>query len=185
MEDRQIVDLYFERNELAIAETGKKYGGYCYNIAYRIVMSLPDAEECVNDTWLHAWNAMPPQRPKVLRQFLAKITRNLSLDRRRVNLAQKRGGGELELTLEELSECIGGNSDPADNLEMEELKKGISEFLHTLPERERSIFLRRYFYLEKTSAIARQYLIKEANVRLILSRTRQKLKDYLWKEGLL
>lgn len=184
MEDKQIIDLYFARNEQAISETNKKYGPYCNTIAYRILQSLPDAEECVSDTWLRAWNAIPPQKPNVLRQFLAKITRNLSLDRWRANQAQKRGGGEAEVALEELGECIPGGGDPATVLELEELKNAIAAFLRTLPERDRSIFLRRYFYLEKPAAIARRYVLRQANVRLILSRTRQKLKDYLQKEGL-
>ena len=106
MEDQKIIELYFDRNETAISETDKKYGSYCHTIAYRILQNLPDAEECVNDTWLRAWNAMPPQRPSVLRQFLAKITRNLSLDRWRGANAEKRGGGEAALALEELGECV-------------------------------------------------------------------------------
>lgn len=185
MEDQKIIELYFDRNETAISETDKKYGSYCHTIAYRILQNLPDAEECVNDTWLRAWNAMPPQRPSVLRQFLAKITRNLSLDRWRGANAEKRGGGEAVLALEELGECVSIEGDPATQLELEELKQAIGDFLRSLPERERSIFLRRYFYLEKPEQIAKAYLLKKANVRLILSRTRQKLREYLEKEGLL
>lgn len=184
MEDKQIIDLYFSRNEQAISETDKKYGPYCNTIAYRILQSLPDAEECVSDTWLRAWNAIPPQKPNVLRQFLAKIIRNLSLDRWRANQAQKRGGGATEVALEELGACITAGGDPATQLELEELKTAIAAFLQELPERDRNIFLRRYFYLEDTAAIARRYVLRQANVRLILSRTRQKLKDYLQKEGL-
>lgn len=185
MEDSKIIELYFARNEAAIAETDKKYGPYCHAIAYRILQNLSDSEECVNDTWLRAWNAMPPQRPGVLRQFLAKITRNLSLDRWRGANAEKRGGGETVLALEELGECISAGGDPATQLELAELKAAIAGFLKSLPERERSIFLRRYFYLEKPEQIAKAYLLKKANVRLILSRTRQKLREYLEKEGLL
>ena len=184
MEDNQIIDLYFARNEQAISETDKKYGAYCRTIAYRILQSLPDAEECVSDTWLRAWNAMPPQKPNVLRQFLAKITRNLSLDRWRTAQAQKRGGGVAEVALEELGECVCDSTDPATQLELEELKNAIAAFLHGLPERDRNVFLRRYFYLEDTAVVARRYVLRQANVRLILSRTRQKLKDYLQKEGL-
>ena len=184
MEDNQIITLYFARNEQAITETNKKYGVYCHAIAHRILQSLPDAEECVNDTWLRAWNSMPPQKPNVLRQFLAKITRNLSLDRWRTTQAQKRGGGVMEIALEELGECVCGGTDPATQMEMKTLKMSVAAFLQNLSERDRNIFLRRYFYLEDTAAIARHYVLRQANVRLILSRTRQKLKDFLQKEGL-
>lgn len=185
MEDDQIVKLYFERNETAILETNQKYGPYCTAIAYRILQNSSDAEECVADTWLRAWNAMPPQKPRVLRQFLAKITRNLSLDRWRAARMEKRGGGEITVALEELGECIVGETDPATQLELEELKKSIAAFLRTLPERERSIFLRRYFYLETMETIAKHHGLQNANVRLILSRTRLKLKEFLRKEGLM
>lgn len=184
MDDAKIIDLYFDRDETAITETGRKYGAYCRSIAWNILQSTEDSEECVNDTWLRAWNAMPPQKPNVLRQFLAKITRNLSLDRWRTAQAQKRGGGAAEIALEELGECVCGSADPATQLELEELKTAIGGFLQGLPERDRNVFLRRYFYLEDTAAIARRYVLRQANVRLILSRTRQKLKDYLQKEGL-
>ena len=184
MEDKQIINLYFSRDEQAMSETSKKYGSYCHTIAYRILQSLPDAEECVSDTWLRAWNAVPPQKPTVLRQLLAQITRNLSLDRWRANQAQKRGGGATEVALEELGECVCGSTDPATQLELEELKTAIVQYLQELPERDRNIFLRRYFYLEDTASIARRYVLRQANVRLILSRTRQKLKDFLQKEGL-
>lgn len=185
MEDSKIIELYFAREESAIAETDKKYGGYCRTIAYRILQNLSDSEECVNDTWLRAWNVMPPQRPRVLRQFLAKITRNVSLDRWRGAHAEKRGGGEIKLALEELAECADRNSDPATQIELAELKQTIGDFLQSLSNRERDIFLRRYFYLEKPEQIARSYWMKTANIRLILSRTRQKLRQHLQKEGLI
>ena len=185
MEDHKIIDLYFIRDERAISETNKKYGPYCHTIAYRILQNLQDTEECISDTWLQAWNAVPPQKPHVLRQFLAKITRNLSLDRWRFSQAKKRGEGPVAVALEELGECIAQDGDPVTVLEMKELKSAIRHFLHTLPERDRGIFLRRYFYWEDYAVIAQHYVLKQANVRLILSRTRQKLKDFLQKEGLL
>ena len=184
MEDQAIIALYFQRAEQAIAETIQKYGSLCRSIAQNLLPVRQDAEECVNDTWLRAWNAIPPQKPNVLRQFLAKITRNLSLDRWRATQAQKRGGGAAEVALEELGECVCGSADPATQLELEELKTAIVQYLQELPERDRNIFLRRYFYLEDTASIARRYVLRQANVRLILSRTRQKLKDFLQKEGL-
>lgn len=185
MEDSAIIELYFERNENAISETDHKYGDYCCAIARNILSSRQDSEECVNDTWLRTWNTIPPQRPRVLRQFLAKITRNLSIDRYRAETAQKRGGGQTELALEELQECICVNGDPAGLMEMEVLKTAIGAFLKQLPDRERSIFLRRYFYVEDFAEIGQRYGLKDTNVRLILSRTRKKLAHHLQKEGLL
>ena len=185
MEDSKIIDLYFARNEAAITETNLKYGTDCQTIAYRVLQNLVDAEECVNDTWLRAWNAIPPQKPSVLRQFLAKITRNLSLDRWRNTHAEKRGGGETMVALDELQECVSGEGDPASQAELAELKEAIAAFLRDLPQRDRDIFLRRYFYLEQPEQIAKAYLLRAAHVRLILSRTRQKLREYLTKEGLI
>jgi RNA polymerase sigma-70 factor (ECF subfamily) len=181
MEDKQIIDLYFSRDEQAISETSKKYGSYCHTIAYRILQSLPDAEECVSDTWLRTWNAIPPQKPSVLRQFLAKITRNLSLDRFRAGHAQKRGSGEVPLALEELKECVG-TGDPATEAERTLLAQLIERFLQTLTQRDRGVFLRRYFYMESHKDIAARYGMKETNVRLCLSRTRQKLVLFLREE---
>lgn len=181
MEDAKIIDLYFGRDETAIEETDRKYGTYCRGVAWNILQSAEDSEECVNDTWLRAWNAMPPQRPGVLRQFLAKITRNLSLDRFRASHAQKRGSGEVPLALEELKECVGAG-DPATDAERKLLEALIGQFLQRLSPRDRNVFLRRYFYMESHKDIAARYGMKEANVRLCLSRTRQKLRDYLRKE---
>ena len=181
MEDTKIIDLYFARNETAITETDQKYGTYCRSIAWNILQNHEDSEECVSDTWLRAWNAMPPQRPRVLRQFLAKITRNLSLDRFRADHAQKRGSGEVPLALEELKECVG-SGDPATDAERKLLGELIGQFLQQLSQRDRGVFLRRYFYMESRKDIAARYGMKETNVRLCLSRTRQRLREYLRKE---
>jgi RNA polymerase sigma-70 factor (ECF subfamily) len=181
MEDTKIIDLYFARNETAITETDQKYGTYCRSIAWNILQNHEDSEECVSDTWLRAWNAMPPQRPRVLRQFLAKITRNLSLDRFRADHAQKRGSGEVPLALEELKECVG-SGDPATDAERKLLEELIGQFLQQLSQRDRGVFLRRYFYMESRKDIAARYGMKETNVRLCLSRTRQRLREYLRKE---
>ena len=182
MEDHEIIALYFQRDEQAIRQTDVKYGKYCLAVAENILASLQDAEECVNDTYLRAWHAIPPTRPNVLRQFLARITRNLSLNRYEAMQAEKRGGGRVALALEELAGCIPGGTDPAGESEKQALKESILRFLSALPERERGIFLRRYFYMEEFGAIAKKYEMKEANVRLILSRTRQKLRTHLGKE---
>ena len=182
MDDQRIIELYFDRDESAIAETQKKYGAYCHTVAAAILSDARDTEECVNDTYLHAWNAIPPTRPSILSAFLAATTRNLALMRYRANHRQRRGGGAVALALDELESCIpaptGGNI--ADDVH---LRDTLNAFLRSLPATSRDIFLRRYFYLEKPEQIAKAYLLKKANVRLILSRTRQKLKTALEQEG--
>lgn len=182
MEDVQIIDLYWRRSEEAIAQSELKYGAYCRSIAGAILAAREDAEECVSDTWLAAWNAMPPQRPAVLRTFLGRLTRNLSVNRQLHNAAQKRGGGEVAIALEELKECAGGeNAETV--LEAAELGRVIDTFLRTLPEAECSLFLRRYWYLDSIDAIAQRFGLHTGAVKTRLSRTRGKLKKYLWKEG--
>jgi len=183
MEDHEIIQLYFRRDEAAIAESDAKYGKYCFTVANNILMSRQDSEECVNDTWLRAWQAMPPQKPGFLQQFFVKITRNLSLDRYRARQSRKRGGGELAAALEELGGCVSGGTDPACVVEQRALEESLLAFLGAIAQRDRAIFLRRYFYVEDYSTIAKNFSMKEANVRLVLSRTRQKLRDYLRKEG--
>ena len=183
MDDSQIIELYLQRNTDAVSETAKKYGTYCLAIAERILHNTEDAEECVNDTWLQAWNAIPPQNPNVLRLFLAKITRNLSFDRLNSKNAKKRGGGEIALILDELEECIGGGTDPEAAYEEKELRQCIRLFVRTLPEREGNVLVRRYFFAESVAEIAKRYGLSENNVMVILSRTRKKLKAHLKKEG--
>ncbi len=183
MEDGAIIGLYWERNEQAIQETDLKYGPYCHTIAYNILENQEDCEECVNDTWLRAWNTMPPQRPNYLRLFLGKITRNLSLDIWKGKQAKKRGGGEPALALEELSECVADTKDVESVLQTKELSETIERFLHTLPRRERELFLQRYFYMYSVKELASHYGIKENHVAVLLSRTRKKLAAHLVKEG--
>lgn len=184
MEDHAIVDLYWSRDPEAIRQTGEKYGGYCRAIARNILSDRRDAEECVNDTWLGAWNAMPENRPGLLAPFLGKITRNLALTRWRAARAEKRGGGELPLVLDELSECVS-SADTLQTLEAAELENEINRFLGTLPERECGVFLRRYWFTEPMADIARRYGMRENTVRTSLFRSREKLRRYLEKEGLL
>ena len=183
MEDQQIIKLYFDRNEQALAETDRKYGGYCYSLAHAILKNREDAEETVNDTWLRTWNAIPPQIPKVLRLFLAKITRNLAFNTYKAQNAQKRGGGEMVLVLEELDGCIPAPGSVVEDLEAKELGRIIQAFLETQPRRERGIFVSRYFFVEETEVIAQRYGITPGNARQILNRTRIKLKEHLTKEG--
>lgn len=184
MRDESIIRLYFERNENAIDETDKKYGNYCYRIADNILHSREDSEECVNDTWLRAWDAMPPTRPDNLRLFLAKITRNLSFNRYRASRADKRGGGETALVLEELEECLPGGRDVEAEYQAAELTAAINEFVKALPKRDGNIFVRRYFFGESLPHISRRYGLAESSVRVILHRVRKKLKVRLEKEGL-
>lgn len=184
MEDRAIIDLYWSRDPEAIRRTGEKYGGYCRAVAGNILPDRRDTEECVNDTWLRAWNAMPEDRPNFLAQYLGKITRNLAFSRWRAGRAEKRGGGELPLVLEELSECVS-SADTFQAVEAAELEAAINRFLRALPERECDVFLRRYWFTEPTADVARRYGMREATVRTSLFRTREKLRRYLEKEGLL
>lgn len=183
MEDKAILDLYFARDEMAIAETDRKYGGYCYSVANRILNSREDSEETVSDTLLKTWHSIPPHRPDILKLFLARITRNLAFTRWRKGMAAKRGGGETELVLEELSDCIPGRERVDDRLNLHELARTIRAFLNAQPERDADIFLRRYFFVEDAESIAVRYGMKRTTVNVILSRTRAKLKNYLKQEG--
>ena len=183
MEDSKIIELYRQRNENAIMETRKKYGAYCLAVAKNVLHNQEDAEECVSDTYLKAWNTIPPQKPENLQMFLAKITRNQAINRFYANSAEKRGGGELALVLDELSECLASPSDVAEQYEGKELAQYVRKFVRMLPQREGNVFVRRYFFTESITQIARKYGLTENNVAVILSRTRKKLKDYLLKEG--
>ncbi len=183
MEDNQLVELYWQRSADAISETANQYGAYCFKIADNILHSAEDSEECVNDTWLHAWNAIPPQKPKVLRLFLAKITRTLAFDRFHARSAETRGGGEIGLVLGELEKCLGGGTDTEAAYEAQELRRSIRRFVRSLPERDGNVLVRRYFFAEPVAEIAKRYGLTENNVMVILSRTRRKLKANLLKEG--
>lgn len=183
MEDHAIIALFWAREERALEETAHKYGSFCRSIAYNILCNREDTEECVNDTWLRAWNSMPPQRPSILSSFLGKITRNLSLDRFKLSHAGKRGGGQLPLALEELGDCVSGGESVEDQLAMKELSRLLDRFLRDLPERECCIFLRRYWFVDSIREIALRYQMAEGSVKSTLYRTRQKLRLFLEKEG--
>mgnify|MGYP002611232798 CR=1 FL=1 len=184
MEDSRIIDLYWARLEQAIQETDTKYGGYCRAIAHNILKSVEDSEECVSDTWLRAWNAMPPQRPSVLSAFLGRITRNLSLDRYKAARAEKRGGSSFPAALDELSECVPAGGSVEQTMDERELGQAIDRFLRTIPEKQCSLFLRRYWYADTVAEIAARYGIREGAVQMRLNRTRAKLCAYLEKEGI-
>lgn len=181
MEDMEIIELYWQRDERAVKESDTKYGRLCRSIALRLLNSMEDSDECVSDTWLRAWNTMPPQRPEILRAFFAKITRNLALDRCRRSAAQKRGGGEVNAALEELSCCVSGG-DLETEMERRELVRVLNDFLHSLGEQERKIFLRRYWLAESVSVIAKGCGMSANAVSLRLMRLRAKLKEHLERE---
>jgi len=185
MEDRQIIDLYWKRSEIAIGETAAKYGHYLQSIAYNILTDREDAQECVNDTYLAAWNRLPPQRPGILSAFLGKITRYISISRWRSRSAYKRGGGEMPLALEELAGCVSDGLDVETQYQRKETVAAVNRFLDTLRDEERNIFLRRYWFLDSTEAIATRYGISQSKVSTTLHRTRKKLRTNLEKEGLL
>ena len=181
MEDDNIIELYWQRDESAIRESEMKYGGYCSSIADNILHSAEDTEECVSDTWFRAWNTMPPDRPSRLALFFGRITRNLAIDRYRRGRSQKYGGGQTALCLEELAECIGESSPIEDRLTLREL---LNRFLGALPEKNRDVFLLRYWYMMPVKEIAVRKALSEGAVKMILQRVREKLRDCLEKEGI-
>lgn len=183
MEDNRIVDLYWQRNESAINETATKYGKYLHSISFHILSNDEDAEECVNDTYNDAWQSMPPHRPSILSTFLGKITRRISIDLWRKHSADKRGGGEVALALDELDECVSGNSNVENEIERQELQQKLNAFLMGLSRLERQVFMCRYWYMDSVSDIAKQFDFSESKVKSMLFRTRNKLRTMLEKEG--
>lgn len=183
MEDNKIIQLYWDRNPDAIPATSEKYNSYCTAIAQNILESREDAEECVNDTYLQAWNSMPPHRPRILPSFLGKITRNLSFNRYKYNHASKRGGGEIPAVLHELSELVSGRSNVEEEIDRQELLRAINAFLESLPKSKRNLFICRYWYANSISELAGKFHMTENNVSVSLNRLRLKLRDYLTKGG--
>ena len=182
MEDQGIVELFFDRSEQAIVETDKKYGGYCYTIAYNILASREDSEESVSDTYFSAWNTIPPRKPTLLQAFLGKITRHISIDRWRKQSAQKRGGKEMILALEELGECVDTRGMEAE-ITSRELTRVLNGFLASLAETERNVFLCRYWYLDSIEAIVHTTGFTQSKVTSMLHRLRGKLRKKLSEEG--
>ena len=183
MDDSQIVQLYWDRSEYAITETEAKYGKYCYRIAYNILTNKEDAEESVNDTYLKAWNEIPPKRPAVLSTFLGKLTRNLSIDKWRSRNAYKRGGGEIILALEELEDCVTGTDNVEASHMQHELIKAYERFLDNLPATDRRVFLLRYWNMESIDSIAEKFNFSKSKVKSMLHRSRNKLRLQLIEEG--
>ncbi len=170
MNDKDIVQLYLDRDQRALSVTAKKYGNYCISIAKNILCNNEDAEECVNDTYLSTWNAIPPTIPTILSAFLGKITRNLAFNKYKHNHAMKRGNGEIAIVLDELAECVSGLDDVEQEIERRELVETINSFLNTLAPRKRNIFICRYWYSDSVTSIARRYQMTESNVSTTLRR---------------
>ena len=183
MEDQQIVQLYWQRDQLAIEQTQRKYGRYLAKVAYHILYDLEDCAESVNDTYMAAWNAIPPHKPESLCAFLSKLTRRISIDMLRKKQSAKRGGGEYALSLEELSQSLPGGHDPEAEMDSRELTRAIETFLQGLPEKTRNVFIGRYFYMDSVREVARYCGLTESNAKVLLHRTRQALKTYLQEEG--
>ena len=183
MTDEEILSLYFQRSEEAIAATQRKYDGYCRTVIARILGSPRDVEETLSDTWLRAWLSIPPSRPADLKLYLAKIGRNLALNRLRERTAVRRGDG-ADAVLEELGEVLGGNT-TEDAVDAKELQQAVNIFLRQLPKRDCDIFVRRCFYAESADEIAARYALRPNTVAVSLHRTRKKLREYLLKEGYL
>ena len=183
MEDEKILQLYLDRNELAIHESAEKYGAYCRTVAMNILGDPDDAEECVNDTWFKAWNAIPPASPTDLRTYLGKISRNLAFDRYRTEHRDKRGSGEEALLLDELEEIVSGHEDASSSLIARELLSEIRQFLALQTKEKRVMFVRRYWYADSVSAIADRLGTSENRVSVTLNRLRKKLKDHLNQRG--
>lgn len=185
MLDSQIVELYWQRDESAISQTDTKYGGLCRSISNNILRSYDESEECVNDSYLSAWNSMPTERPERLGAYMGKIVRNISISRLRQKTADKRGGGEYPLCLEELAGCTPGGQGPERELELKELTEHIDKFLAGLKKQERDIFVSRYWYMAPVNRIAEKAGFSYSKTASILHRTRLKLGLYLRREGLL
>lgn len=183
MEDSKIIELYFARDEKAIYETQIKYGPYCYAISYNILHNNEDSEECVSDTYLDTWNAIPPHRPSILSTFIGKITRRISIDKYRKLNAKKRANEELELSFDELEECLASDTSVQDKIDEEHLVDSINSFLASIKKEDRKIFVCRYFYFDSIDEITNRFNYSESKVKMVLKRTRDKLRDYLIKEG--
>jgi len=183
LDDKQIVDLYWARSERAITETDKKYGRYCHYIAYQILADNEDAEEIVNDTYLKTWNTVPPNYPDPLKTYVGMISNQLALNRYDEKTAAKRGGGKMPLIFHELDECLADDEESIDIAEAIVLRDLLNRFIWSLPKKTRNIFVRRYWYASSLAEIAEEYGMKESAVAMLMFRTRQKLREFLQKEG--
>lgn len=183
MDDRDIIKLYWDRNENAIVQTNLKYGSYCRKIAFNILADREDSEECLNDTWLQTWNSIPPRQPEILRTYLGKLCRNIAINLYEKLHAAKRGEGQTAMCLDELSEIVGRGSEAEDQVQLSQLSESIGRFLGSLDVRTRNMFVQRYWYMQPVKDIAGDFALSESSVKMTLLRTREKLKKHLLKEG--
>lgn len=183
MHDEKIIELYWQRNEDAIRETEQKYGQYLNKIAYNILYNIEDSHECVNDTYLKTWNSIPPKRPISLKTYLAKITRQLSIDVFRTKIRKKRNASQYAVSLYELEECIPDTHNVEQEIELQLLGKIINDFLYSLPEQTRHIFICRYYFCDSIKDISNFFGTSESKIKSILFRTRKSLKNHLESEG--
>ena len=183
MDDARIVELFWARDEDALTEATSKYGRYCFSIANGILHDAEDAQECVNDAYLATWNAIPPHKPAKLSTFIGKITRRVSLNRLFERSADKRGGGAVDASIDELDGCVPGDRSLEDVFGAEELTEILNAFLATLPVDERRVFMRRYWFFDSISDISRRFGFSISKVIVMLKRTRDKLRARFEKEG--
>lgn len=182
MDDSTIIDLFFERSEKAIFELANKYGKIFMSLSLNIVNDYHDAEECVNDSYLGVWNSIPPNKPNPLLSYVCRIVRNISVNRYKRNHAEKRKGN-YDLCLEELEKTIGLSAEMDDSLSVREISSYIEEFLDSLDEINRMIFVRRFWYMDSYKKIAKESKLKESTVRVRMLRVKSNLKDFLAKKG--
>lgn len=185
MDDREIVGLYWARSENAISQTAEKYGKYCHYIAFNILHSDEDSEECVNDTYMRVWDSIPPHRPNRLGTYLGKLTRNLALDRYRYTSRARRGGGQVSLVLEELGECVSGDLETERVIDEVILAECFDRFLGSLHSQTRKMFVRRYWHMSSVKDIADDFHMSESGVKITLFRARKELRKLLEKEGII
>ena len=183
MNDEEIIRLYFARDERAISETSARYGNYCFTIANNILHNREDSEECVSDTYQKTWESIPPQRPNVFSAFLGRITRNLSLNRYKMNTAARRGGNEFTILLDEVTDVVSDKETPEDEIMEQELLHAINEFLASLSRQQRIMLVRRYWYADDIATIASRVGMSANNVSAIIRRLRIKLHDFLCARG--
>ena len=182
MDDKQIIELYFERNEQAIKETQTKYGAFCHRIAMNVLGIHEDAEECVNDTYYSAWKQIPPTVPEVFKVYLGRITRNLSISRFRAMRAKKRYSS-MEIMLSELNDCVPSSSNVEQTIEVMQLSDYISEWLDSLPEEDCALFVRRYWFGDEVQELAKKCGITAAKMAQRMLRLRKSLKAALEQKG--